>query len=267
MRDPDALDGARIVAVALLATAALGLAAGQGWLPSAAVAPLIQLVFLASPLAYARAAGLPALSGSGFRVPSWKALLFVALASAASLWILKGLHDGQLALFRSWGLEETARSEELRTERAVQGVQDRIGPWGLALFVIFPPLCEETLFRGLALRGFVKGFGAGRALLYTALLFAALHGTLVQILLMSFLGFFFGAVVLLSGSLWCGILAHALNNLAVLAVRERFGPAAASLPVPGWMFCLALLVLAGALACLAYEGRGGAGGAGGAGSR
>ncbi|HYE99556.1 MAG TPA: CPBP family intramembrane glutamic endopeptidase [Planctomycetota bacterium] len=249
MRDPDALDAARVLALALLAVAAAGLLPGS--VPPAFRGALVQLGFVAAPVLYVRLAGLDARRSHGLGLPPALSLLLVAVASVASLWLLKSLADAQADLLRAWGLEDLVKGEEEGIRRRVDQVQQRVGLAGIALFAVIPPLCEEMLFRGVFFRGLVRGAGPVRALLYSALLFAAMHQTVVQISLMTFLGLYFGAVVWLTGSLWSGVLAHAINNAAVLILTLRYGEAVNDLRAPFWMVALSGLVFIGALASLA----------------
>lgn len=257
MREPDALDAARVLALALLGIAAAGL------LP-AAVTPglrgaVVQLGFVVAPVLYVRLAGLDARRSHGLGVPSPLSLLLVVVASAASLWLLKSLADAQADLLRAWGLESLVKGEEEGIRRRVDQVRQRVGPAGVALFVVIPPLCEELLFRGVFFRGLIRGAGPFRALLYSALLFAVMHQTVVQITLMTFLGLYFGAVVWLTGSLWAGVLAHAINNAAVLILTLRYGDAVNDLRAPFWMVALSAVVFTAALASLALLRREGPG--------
>lgn len=245
-REPDALDAARVVALILLAVAAIGTLQGAG-APAGLRSALLQVAFFTLPFAYARAAKLRPLLDAGFVRPSIGHVLLTLVASMASLWILKGLSDFQLDLFSSWGTDEIVREETRKIERTVKRAEETVGLAGLSLFAIFPPLCEETLFRGLMLRGFAKSFGPFRALLYTSLLFAAMHGTAVQILLMTFLGLYFGALAWLGGSLWLAILAHAVNNAAVLILQVGWGPEVQGYRASPLLLALSALVFAGVL--------------------
>ena len=253
-REPDALDAARVVALILLGVAGIGALGSAGLSPGLRSA-LLQVSFFTLPIAYARAAGLRPLADAGFGRPRIRDLVLTAVASMASLWLLKALADLQLDLFSAFGTEEIAREETLKIERTVKRAQETAGFAGLALFAIFPPICEETLFRGLALRGFAKDFGPARALLYTALLFAAMHGTAVQLLLMTFLGLYFGALSWLTGSVWPAVFAHALNNSAVLFLQVKWGPQAQGFRASAPLLALSLLVFGGVLALMALDRR------------
>ena len=243
-----------MVALILLGVAAIGALEGLG-IPRGTRSALLQVSFFTLPLAYARAVKLRPLADSGFGRPRLRDLLLTAVASMASLWLLKALADFQVDLFSAFGTEEIVREETRKIERTVERAQETIGLAGLSLFAIFPPLCEETLFRGIALRGFARSFGPLRALLYTALLFAAMHGTAVQLLLMTFLGLYFGALSWLTGSVWPAIFAHAINNAAVLVVQVKWGAQAQGFRVSPPLLILSALVFAGVLVLMGLDRR------------
>jgi hypothetical protein len=165
------------------------------------------------------------------------------------------LADLQLDLFSAFGTEEVVREETRKIERTVERARDTAGFAGLALFAIFPPICEETLFRGIALRGFAKEFGPARALLYTSLLFAGMHGTAVQLLLMTFLGLYFGVLSWLTGSVWPAVFAHAINNAAVLILQVGWGARAQNFRPGALLLALSALVFGGVLALMALDRR------------
>jgi membrane protease YdiL (CAAX protease family) len=96
--------------------------------------------------------------------------------------------------------------------------------WGsVALLVVAAPLTEETLFRGVILHGFQRRYAARRAILTSALLFAAFHMNPWQFLGAATAGIVFGWWRTATGSLVPGLVCHALNNAMPLAVATLFG--------------------------------------------
>ena len=92
------------------------------------------------------------------------------------------------------------------------------GPVELAVIVagvcVAAPLCEEFFFRGLFLKGLNASGGPPlRALIVSAVVFSAFHLDPVGFLARVELGVLFGWLLLRTGSLWPGILAHSANNL------------------------------------------------------
>ena len=78
------------------------------------------------------------------------------------------------------------------------------------------PLVEEVVFRGMIFQS-MRRFGDSFALVLSAILFALFHGNLSQAPNAFLMGLVIGYLVLYSGSLWVGIIIHAVNNLLNLA--------------------------------------------------
>jgi len=87
---------------------------------------------------------------------------------------------------------------------------------GALAFVLVAPVTEELLFRGLILRGFVRRYPLPKALLVSAGLFALTHLNPWQFCSAAALGVVFGWWVARTGSLWPGLIGHALVNAAVV---------------------------------------------------
>ena len=128
-------------------------------------------------------------------------------------------------------------------------IMSSVGMLGLLLGA---PIAEELLFRGYGLARIHELGGERRALVFTALVFALLHGSWLKLPGTFAFGVFLGWVVLRTGSLWPALLGHFTNNLAAV-VLSRFGPAALeeSKQMP-WIVILALG--AAGLCCLGILG-------------
>lgn len=93
----------------------------------------------------------------------------------------------------------------------------------LGFFVLcaVPAVCEELLFRG-AMQGLMRPCGSAAAIFGPALLFALLHGDLVQGLTAFVCAIFLGWLAERTGSILPGMLLHFLNNcLAFLSLYLR----------------------------------------------
>ncbi len=86
---------------------------------------------------------------------------------------------------------------------------------------LFPALCEELLFRFLALR-LLSPYGKGKAVLFSALFFALFHQSFYQIPYAFAAGLILGAAAVYSDSLTLPICLHLLNNLLSLAAGQYF---------------------------------------------
>jgi membrane protease YdiL (CAAX protease family) len=255
MREPDAHDSAQVLAIVLALLFAIGLAAGRvrGDDAQLALTAAMQLAFFAVPLVYARAARMRPFAASGFARLSWRQVGLVLLACCSALWIIKAIYDAQSAFFAWAGLD--TRAEVAQLQDRVGSVVSRGKGLALILLAVVPALCEETLFRGLVLRGMGRSFSPARAVVYMALLFAAIHGKVEQSALMLFNGLYFGTLVALTGSLWAGVIAHGVNNAAVVVVSAWVGRPAEAVETPPALVALSAVVFGLALALLAMEPR------------
>jgi sodium transport system permease protein len=123
--------------------------------------------------------------------------------------------------------------------------------WELWLVVaLTPALCEETFFRGLMLSG-LRRWGPWTAIGISALLFGLLHCSIYRLLPTFILGLVLGYAVWRSGSLYCSILIHALNNgLIATLVWSNAGKDLNVQAVPWSLTLGALAVMAIGLALL-----------------
>ncbi|NUQ77911.1 MAG: CPBP family intramembrane metalloprotease [Polyangiaceae bacterium] len=114
--------------------------------------------------------------------------------------------------------------------------------WQLALaLAIMPPICEELLFRGALLHGLRRRLGPVGLCLVVGLVFGIFHLALFRLVTTSFLGIVITAVALMTGSVFPGILWHAINN-AIPLVAMKYGPALAE--PPPWSYAAAAAGLA-----------------------
>lgn len=91
------------------------------------------------------------------------------------------------------------------------------------LAVIFAPIAEEVLFRGIILEGFAKRYGATKAILGSSLLFGLIHVQPLQVVGAFFGGLFMGWVYLRTRSLIPVIFLHLVNNLMSFVLLVGLG--------------------------------------------
>lgn len=111
-----------------------------------------------------------------------------------------------------------------------EGTMDTIGVnsfWGCLLLVaILPAVCEELMFRGFVLTALSARMKIAGALLLSAAIFGAYHMSIVKFFTTGLLGLAICYVAHKSGSIFPGIIMHAINN--GLAVVSEFYPAKVS---------------------------------------
>lgn len=78
--------------------------------------------------------------------------------------------------------------------------------------VIVAPLVEEFAMRAVVMQPLRK-YGEGFAITMTALVFALMHQNMVQGIFAFIAGLVFGYICIITGSVWCSIAVHCLNNL------------------------------------------------------
>jgi membrane protease YdiL (CAAX protease family) len=90
-------------------------------------------------------------------------------------------------------------------------------PWGwFPLFVqlvVFPPIFEETVFRGWIQRPLERYWGPVAGIVVTAMLFSLAHAIPEYVLYYFVVGVLLGGVVVLTRSILASVLLHAAHNL------------------------------------------------------
>lgn len=131
--------------------------------------------------------------------------------------------------------------------------------WKLYLLIaLVPALCEETFFRGLMLSG-LRRWGPWAAIGVSALLFGLLHGSIYRFLPTFLLGLLLGYAVWRSGSLFCGLIIHGLNNGLIATVLWWGGGEVVENQAIPWSLTLGGLALTAAGVALLSGKRGGEG--------
>lgn len=81
---------------------------------------------------------------------------------------------------------------------------------------VVAPFIEEMLFRGIFLRSFLVRYSPARAIVYSSLLFGAVHMNIYQFVIAAWLGMISGWLYVTTRSLWPCILEHAFYNGGVM---------------------------------------------------
>jgi membrane protease YdiL (CAAX protease family) len=165
-----------------------------------------------------------ALRGRGWRERiGWVAPVGGLGAAAAAAAGLAAIDLTTLGVILSTGAGEGQIPERLQALHAVR----RVVPtgWWLALLgagALLAPLAEESLFRGFLQRGLLRAWPPFLALGLTAVVFALVHGSALQLVTILPGAVWLGWVAWRSGSVVPSILAHGVGNALWLGL-ERAG--------------------------------------------
>lgn len=155
----------------------------------------------------------PAVPTLSLRLPSWRGVLAAVLIGVVGWAAVGGL------VIR---LLPPPESLVKALEKIVLLGDDHAPLWLLWLVMaVTPAFCEELLFRGLILSG-LRRLGPWPALLISSLLFAVAHASIYRLLPTFCLGLLLGWIVLKTGSIYCSMIVHVLNNgVAVTLARSQ----------------------------------------------
>lgn len=84
--------------------------------------------------------------------------------------------------------------------------------FSIIMISVAAPILEETLCRGIVLKGLLQNYPARRAIIYSALFFALIHLNPWQSIPAFFAGLFLGWVYYKTKSVIPGIIVHAVSN-------------------------------------------------------
>lgn len=100
------------------------------------------------------------------------------------------------------------------------------GFWTILSLVVFAPVFEELICRGVVLGSLRTRYGVVTAWLVSSLFFGVLHIQPAQVIGASVIGLILGFVYLSTDSMWSVMILHALNNaVAYLAMATGHGNA------------------------------------------
>ncbi len=115
---------------------------------------------------------------------------------------------------------------------------------GVLAIVVLGPVLEEMLFRGGVTEELLRKFSAGKAILYSALIFGIFHINPAQIIPATFVGLLLGWLYYKTRSLMPCITVHILNNGLSVALSRIFPDADSLLDIMGWPLYAASILLA-----------------------
>lgn len=144
----------------------------------------------------------------------------VIIILSASMWLLNIVYAAVvLSGLAGFGYEPAVLIEP------PQNMQDLFRL--IIVIAVFAGICEEVFFRGAIMPAMEKQ-GTLQAIIFSSLLFALFHGSLIRLPNTFVLGLVIALVVIKTGSLWTGILFHFLNNLYSMLFLYLAGQAEAA---------------------------------------
>jgi sodium transport system permease protein len=235
---------AGVTAVVVAGVAAMTVTAGLT--ARLGVRPMLMASELALAAPALLALAIPRLRAALALRPVSPAVIALALASGAALWVASlGLLELQYTLWTPppGYLQEFQRLHDMLRPR---GPADAV--LSVLAIAVAPGVCEELLFRGLVLHALRGRLGTAAAVVVSALLFGAIHldfsgsgPTLYRVPFAVAVGVGFALLRLRTGSLVPAMLAHALVNATTFAAALQEAPTAV-LPAPRPWLGLGLLV-------------------------
>lgn len=91
-------------------------------------------------------------------------------------------------------------------------IKDMFSKHVIVSAVIAAPILEEILFRGIILDGFLKNYSPAKAIIWSGVIFGAIHLIPAQALNAAFIGIALGWVYYRTRSLWLCMFLHFVNN-------------------------------------------------------
>ena len=202
---------------------------------------IVQLVGLGLPCAAAIRVLRPSPGDLGLPPPAAPVLLLSVLF-VAGLWVPLWATDSLRARILTDEDRETLFQD--LTTPGIGGVAAVA-----AVIAVLPALTEELAFRGILQPLLTSAWGPLPGIGMTALLFAAFHGSPAQLVVPFLLGLALGWLRWRTGSLWPGVLGHALHNgvtlWAMLSHPDWLGAQPSFPPLP-WIAGGAALAAAAA---------------------
>ena len=149
--------------------------------------------------------------GGSFRIRGREVSIPLQIASMAV--IVSGLQLMSSYICLAIEIVSPSMMEQYNELIDSMGIASDTTLWVVLYSVVFAPVCEELVFRGVTLRLFERVFPAfWPANLLQALLFGLFHGNWVQGIYAFVLGTILGLYCEKGGSIWCSILLHMLFN-------------------------------------------------------
>ena len=194
-----------------------------------------EIAFLLTPLAYGKIKGYDTIRGMGFegRFSLWATLLVIPL-SVALICMGQPLAEGFVRLVALIGYDTSAATSIMPSTPGELAAT-------LILVALLPAIAEEYVFRGCVARAFARK-GYVFAVFMSALLFAIMHGSPLQLVHQFLIGAVCAVLFFATRSLWPPIILHFLNNAIALVLGYVQNRGAAFAVTEAWQYVVMCVV-------------------------
>lgn len=194
-----------------------------------------EIAFLLTPLAYGKIKGYDTIRGMGFegRFSLWATLLVIPL-SVALICMGQPLAEGFVRLVALIGYDTSAATSIMPSTPGELAAT-------LILVALLPAIAEEYVFRGCVARAFARK-GYVFAVFMSALLFAIMHGSPLQLVHQFLIGVVCAVLFFATRSLWPPIILHFLNNAIALVLGYVQNRGSAFAVTEAWQYVVMCVV-------------------------
>ena len=194
-----------------------------------------EIAFLLTPLAYGKIKGYDTIRGMGFegRFSLWATLLVIPL-SVALICMGQPLAEGFVRLVALIGYDTSAATSIMPSTPGELAAT-------LILVALLPAIAEEYVFRGCVARAFARK-GYVFAVFMSALLFAIMHGSPLQLVHQFLIGVVCAVLFFATRSLWPPIILHFLNNAIALVLGYVQNRGSAFVVTEAWQYVVMCVV-------------------------
>lgn len=194
-----------------------------------------EIAFLLTPLAYGKIKGYDTIRGMGFegRFSLWATLLVIPL-SVALICLGQPLAEGFIRLVALIGYDTSAATSIIPSTPGELVAT-------LILVALLPAVAEEYIFRGCIARSFARK-GYVFAVFMSALLFAIMHGSPLQLVHQFLIGVVCAVLFFATRSLWPPIILHFLNNAIALVLGYVQNRGSAFAVTEAWQYVVMCVV-------------------------
>lgn len=152
---------------------------------------------------------------------SFKKFDWLVCAVVVLLAITMSLLCAQFIDVVNYGLNSIGYTKDSSLPFKIDSVGEMI--LGLVTMALIPAICEEFLFRGVVLGGLLNGAKTKKArilcVLLSALIFALIHQSALQLVYPFIMGCVFGFVYMYTGNLIYSIILHFVSNGLVIVIN------------------------------------------------